>query len=154
MYRLARTLVFSSLLALGGCAWFGVETLKPVQVEKERFYVSEVRATKDAAKKIEIGASINEVVNLLGNPTTSLIQNGVVLYKYPSFQKVRSGAVVCLGLIPLPARAEHDGEYSLYFVNDKLTKILRLETKGSFYGVYTDDSGSGAVSGEKSKCDI
>ena len=60
MPSISRLLVLVFMLALNGCVWLGVETLKPIEVEEKSIYVSEVKETKEYAKKIEIGASTSE----------------------------------------------------------------------------------------------
>jgi hypothetical protein len=146
--------VFLFSLTLSGCAWFGVEIQKPTQVQLEFLYVDSVKPTKNYSEKITLGLSVEDVETVLGKPDSFETKNDQLVYQYPSRRKVRSGAVVCLGLIPIPLRSENDGVYMLYFRERRLEKILSLETKAGFHGVYMDDSGSGAVSGEKSKCDI
>ena len=140
-------------ISLTGCAWLGVEHQKAVEEELDYVYsVWVVPEAKDI--KLEKGLNIEDLVSALGQSKQTKTNGNNTILIYPSPYEVRTGITVCLVLIPIPLRVSSDGEYRFYFTNDKLMKITELRTGGGFYGVYHDDSGSGSLSGNKSKCDI
>ncbi|GBE08156.1 hypothetical protein BMS3Abin11_01274 [bacterium BMS3Abin11] len=147
-----KTTVFILLtLLLSGC-WYGVERMEPNSVDKRQLRKSDVYKVRYSMEVIKLGASKKRVSELFGNPLSIEKKSDIEIWSYPSTKKVLDGKAVCIGWIGIPARKETEGSHKLYFNGDKLTKIVSLETKSGFNGVYTDDSGQGVVSGEASKC--
>lgn len=142
------------LLCTSGCAWLGIERLKPTEVDIRDFYARNVIPTRQDSREIKLGMSLSAVTAELGEPQSVYTDSEGEMRVYPSNRQIKTGSVLCLGIIPIPNRTVRQGEYHLFFRQNILTRITSLETQAGFHGVYMDDSGSGSLHGEKSKCNI
>ena len=143
------------LSLLSGCVWFGVETMTPIEKEVQSLNSWQVNQDYEKYEVVEVGDSKVSVVQKIGNPVSIDKTSEYEIWNYPSTIAVKDGKTICLGWLPIPLRKKTEGKNLIYFGgNNKVYKIIQFTTEGKFHGVYTDDSGSGVLNGEKSKCGI
>jgi hypothetical protein len=152
--QLRKLCALLSVLLISGCGWVGVELQEPDTENVRWFSAGDIGDDRKGSVVIKLGESRADVVSKLGEPKTTATHRNLVILEYPSREKTRCGFSVCLVILSFPSREEKDGRIQLHFHDDQLSLIQRSTTKGRFYGLYMDDSGSGLSIGSISKCNV